>query len=150
MRNTSHSKQRGDHVLAGGEDGGEQIGRADCGFEALSGQELGGFCLRVRGKQRAGCCDGPMLRSPIRHQITTLKWAADVRHNVLPLVYTRDTETKRHTEPEIHASNYTKCLNWFIYFLETEISKRISSSRWCSLKVVWVQEKFGCVRILEA
>lgn len=41
----------------------------------------GRFCLRVRDKHRAGCCDGPVLRSFNRHcslEITTLKWAADV------------------------------------------------------------------------
>lgn len=59
------------------------MGREDCGFEALSRQELGGFCLRVADKQSAGYCDGPVLRSPIRHcslEITALKQAADVRN----------------------------------------------------------------------
>lgn len=83
--------RRGDHVLAvkeerrkGKKEG--KIGREDCGFEALSRQELGSFCLRVADKQSAGCCDGPVLRSPIRHcslEITALKQAADVRHENL-------------------------------------------------------------------
>lgn len=63
-----------------------KIGREDCGFEALSRQELGGFCLGVADKQSTGCCDGPVLRSPIRHcslEITALKQAADVRHENL-------------------------------------------------------------------
>lgn len=57
MRNRSLSsqcKQKGGSHLGskkrrtGGTHGQEQIGRVDCGFEALSRQELGGFCLRVK------------------------------------------------------------------------------------------------------
>lgn len=72
----------GHRILAVKEEQGKvKCSQADCGLERLSRQELGGFCLRVRDKHRAGCCDGPVLRSFNRHcslEITTLKRAADV------------------------------------------------------------------------